>query len=543
MRASSQLQARIRVVAALGRNKKWVACGLLLVLSAVLFRPGQRIWSGWRTTEARELCNRASSLMAEGHYDEGISMMRRAYQIEPGDPLMLRTLARSCDLKTQAASTAVSFWNKLVDSGAASPDDHIELAKAMLASGDATGAREVLVSLPPQVRRQPNCAEVEAALLREEGRDKDADILLRSVWECHPDDPDCRLKLARADYFSPFDATRDEAAKKLWTIARSREAQAADAVIALLSGPDGGVDAVAEIRQIVRDNPQIKPADRLGILGLCARKFPVLATAIIDEESSRFSGKPPVSCVELYEWLSRLGDSDRILRDLSNPPSKKAPADAPVPPVPSSVVFQSRELFLAYGDALILKGHWQVFAGLLQHANLPVTRIDEELMRALCSCGLNEPETDIDRHLAAALTFAQHQPDQDALLRVAMTAERIGRLKTAIEARSMITCASQRLRLENLVRIHRLQVQLGDVDGIMAAAESILEIRPGLKPYDDDLKYLKLLTGTGMESVLDELRKRTRDRAGAFTCACDHPSARSLSMRRAGGIRGMGCFD
>jgi hypothetical protein len=40
---------------------------------------------------------------------------------------------------------------------------------------------------------------------------------------------------------------------------------------------------------------------------------------------------------------------------------------------------------------------------------------------------------------------------------------------------------------------------------MMAAAESILQIRPGLKPYDDDLQYLKLLTGTGMESVLDDL--------------------------------------
>ncbi len=96
--------------------------------------------------------------------------------------------------------------------------------------------------------------------------------------------------------------------------------------------------------------------------------------------------------------------------------------------------------------------------------------------------------------------------DPGALVRVATIAEKVGRLESAIEATSAITSSSLRLRLENLARIYQWQVRLGDVDGMMATAESILELQPGSKLYVDSLHYFKLLTGTGMESVLDDLR-------------------------------------
>jgi hypothetical protein len=505
MKTFSAMPLLKRTGDALWRRKKWFFWGLLAV-GLPLAVPGRRIWSAWRDARARELVSRASGLMDSDHSDAGMSLMWRAYEMAPNDPAVLRTLAKACGLGSEAAIGAVTYWTKLVNSGAATADDQIELAKALLATADATGARKVLAALPAAARRQLNCAELEVALLREEGRDQEADTLLRSVWESRPDDPGCRLNLAKMDALSPFGATRDQAARNLWEIARSNRAEAAEALIVLLGGPQGTIDSVAEIRRIARDNPLIKPADRLRVLGLCATRFPGLAQEIIAEESERFAGKPPVSCVELYEWLARLGDTGRILHDLSEPPSADSSPDPAETRLPTALVFQSRELFLAYGDALILTGQWRLFAGLLQHNDLPVTRIDEELMRAMCSGGLNEPAAEVERHLAAALTFAERERNETALLRVALTAERIGSLEVAVKAASAMPGSTRRARLENRLRVYGLQARLGDVDGMMSTAASILEIRPGLNPYVDDLQYLKLLTGSGMESVLDELQ-------------------------------------
>lgn len=528
---SSPPQAIVRGFALLRTHKTAAACGFLLLLASLLALPASRAWSAWRAAAARDLCERASSLKAGGHHDECVSMMRRAYQIAPRDPSILRALAKSCDLKSRAAGTAVSFWNKLVDSGAASVDDRIELANAMLATGDIAGSQNMLRSLPQEARAQLNWAEAQAAVLREQGRDEDADVLLRSAWEAHPEDLVCRLNLARADYLSPFDASREEAGKKLWAIARSGVAQAADALLALLSGPDGSLKTVAEILQIVRENEQISTADRLRILGFCADKFPFLAGEIIAEESDRFKGRPLVNCVELYEWLSKLGQSDRILRDLGHSPSRAEHPDVPAGSGPNPAVFQSRELFLAYGDALIQKGQWRVFADLLQLPNLPISQADEELMRVLCSRGLNEPDAEVDRHLTAALMYARHQDDHATLLKVAVMAEKTGRITTAIEALSMISCPNRRLLLENQIQIYRLQTRLGDADGMMAAAEAILTIRPGLKPFAHDLQYLKLLTGTGIESVLDDLGSTATPAEG---CSSGHAIIRALAAFRCG---------
>ena len=105
MNAASLLRRILGRLAILRGHKMWVAFGLLVFLSGLLVSPVRRIWSGWRAAQARELCERASNLMADGYQDAGISMMRRAYQIAPGDPPMLRTLAKSCDLSTPAAIT------------------------------------------------------------------------------------------------------------------------------------------------------------------------------------------------------------------------------------------------------------------------------------------------------------------------------------------------------------------------------------------------------------------------------------------------------
>ncbi|HEY2573108.1 MAG TPA: hypothetical protein VGH65_03530, partial [Verrucomicrobiaceae bacterium] len=365
-----------RALALFRGRRKWLAFASFLILAAALVKLSRDAWISWRGVQARQLSARAATLLDDGYPDEGISLLQRAFQLAPDDPAVLRSLAKTCDLSTRAATRAITLWKKVVASDEATTDDRIELARAKLASADSAGAAEIVRALPDEARLSPNCAEIEAALLREQCRDREADDLLRKTWQSHPDDVECRFKLASSNYFSAFEATQRDAAVRLWEIARSGKPQAAGAMLTLLMGSVKISGDVSEMCRLARQNTRIKAADRMKIMAGCARKTPALTSAIIAEESRRFAGKPPMNRVELYEWLLSLGQGDQILQELSEPVAGTNDV-APAPAwTPIELVFQSRELFLAYCDALILGDKWEAFAGLLRHGKLPIVRLD-----------------------------------------------------------------------------------------------------------------------------------------------------------------------
>jgi hypothetical protein len=181
----------------------------------------------------------------------------------------------------------------------------------------------------------------------------------------------------------------------------------------------------------------------------------------------------------------------------------------PAPDTPLPVVLRIPGLFLAFADSLIHEGKWRELVRLLNQDDTPFSPAKVELMRAHCSNGLSEPSANIDAHLNAGLLYATKARSREDLSMVVETAERLNRLPVAILACERL--ASKPLdRFDVLKRMFSLQQRVHEIDGMVATARAILELKPDLAPYNEMLPYLRLLSGIEIEGTSEEVLKAFR---------------------------------
>lgn len=455
----------------------------------------------WKEADARNLASKALKYLDERNYRAAMPLLVQAWQITPNDPGVLRGLGRACDAIPNAAPDAAVFWRRLLDTGKATVDDRISMAASLLKVSNPVSARKVMEAVPEDKRRNRHYAEVLAALLRSEGREKEASDTLREAWRAAPNDPACQLKLAMMNYDSPFDPIREAARKSIWEVARRGGEPGTEALKVITATPELSVSEVPEVRRLLDANKEIDPQTRLRILRGCLQKFPQFTEEFVAQEAPRLQSQKLEDRAEMYEWLARIGDDARIISDLtepSDPPNAKSPRKL------RPEVMRSRDLFLAYGDALIRANRWKDFRDILDQRELPISSTDAGLMRALCAKGLGEEDENIDRHLSLALDSASKSHQAGETARVAEVAERLDRPAIELEACQAIKADdSNRLLVQR--RMLRLQQRLGNGDGMLRTIQSILASSPGLSGFADQSIYLKVVTGWDMESAVQEL--------------------------------------
>ncbi len=502
------------------RSARWgekVMAGILLAgVLLVIVVTARWVSAWWSMGRARSYQADATRLLDSGEINQGMALLVQAWQLAPQDPDIMRELARRSDKIPERAADAANFWHKIVNGPSATVDDSVSLAAALVKTTKAAAARHVLETLPVEVRQQPRTLEIEADLLMIEGREQESEKLLRIALERSPNDPDARFRLAKMKQTSAFDEIREEARHTLWELSRGGGKLASKALLALSTQPFSGSE-ILDVRAILSSSSGINNTDRLAILSACARQQPALADELVLEEAQRVAGKNPEDCAEYYTWLAKMGRAEIILNDLSENKAAKtagsatAPAPAPLAFEPKAVVFESRDLFLAYGEALIMKRDWSTFSSLLTRPSLPIENKDAALMKALCAQGLGESVEVIDGHLAVALTFARTAKDAFELIRVADQAGQLNRPQMELQALMSFSSPNLIMRLGVLQRTYRLQKAMGLTDDLLTTADSILEAQPGMVPYVDEATYLRLLTGRDIEPVLNRFSPEQKD--------------------------------
>lgn len=497
-------------------GRKALVGALLIAAMLVLAVTVRGISSWWNMGQARNYCEEAKRLLDNGQTDEGLTLLIQAWRMAPKDAGIMRELAQRLDELPNRASDAVNVWRDVANLPSATADDKVSLTAALVKTASAPAARQILEKLPADVRQRPGCLEIEADLLMIEGRAQESEILLRSALEKSPNDPKARFRLAKLQMNSLFPEIREEARRTLWELSRSGGKVASKALLALSTQPFSGSEII-DARAIMASNSGISSADRLAILTACAKQQPALADELITEESRRVAGKRPEDCTEFYTWLSDMGQADKILKDLSEHgvaqagDSSEAGTTASVTIEPKDAVLSSRELFLAFGDALIMKKDWNSFSTLLTQPSLPVEKEEVALMNAISADGTGEPAEVVDRHLAVALAYAQNKMDLSLLIRVADQSERLERPRLALQALMSLLPSNQIMRLDVLQRSYRLQKALRLSEDMLTTADAILETQPKLMPYVDEAAYLRLLIGRDFERELDRFSPGKKD--------------------------------
>jgi len=144
-------------------------------------------------------------LRRSGEHAQSAHQFRRASELQPGDPLILRGLAESLMLAQQPAE-AIACWRRACALDPTSGDAWLELTTALLITADVDGAaraaEEGLRHLPEW---PPLCSNHAVALARG-GHTEQALACMRRCLQAHPDATDLRSNMLLMLHYAEVDA-------------------------------------------------------------------------------------------------------------------------------------------------------------------------------------------------------------------------------------------------------------------------------------------------------------------------------------------------
>lgn len=211
---------------------------------------------------------------------------------------------------------------------------------------------------------------------------------------------------------------------------------------------------------------------------------------------------------EYFRWMVARGGSATVLAQLSEAPAQRSTAATLFEDggsrhlAPKAEVLRSPALFTSYANCLVNEEKWTDLERLLRREGLPFTPAKIELMKAMCSQGMGAASAMVDDHLNAGLLYAAKTRSADDLAMVQAVAEKLDRQAIAVKA-CEVQAEDPAMRLDILKKEYSLQEDLRDADGMLKTALALTELRPGLRPYEERVHYLRLLTGQNLE---DETR-------------------------------------
>ncbi|CAN5764613.1 hypothetical protein BH11VER1_BH11VER1_29970 [soil metagenome] len=468
------------------QNLLAISIAVLMLLCVAGWMAVPKIRGQINDRQASQLIDQAEANLKAGEFDLAYRQLAQAYQKSASEPRVIRLIADCYDQVPGSEEHAVFFRRQLIDKGVATWNDRVALCQAHLRQSDFVAAQEAFTTIPAEVRQETKVRELQASILSLTGHQAEALQILRDTWGAKPEDVQSRVKLAGLDVNSLLIDIRKAALSQLWESARSGGEESSFAMRALIRSDKFNAGNAEELVNLLGKNKSISDRDGYTILDSCLAVAPSLLPEAITVARARVSEDQPGARDYLYQWFSQHNQTDLILKEVTQ---KEA--------------LLSRNLLLAYIDALMRTGQLNDIDHLLTQPKLPLSALDVDLLRATCSRARSESDETLRLHLRNALMRASLANDYQGLAQVAGGAESFNQLDIAVEA--CLKLATKRsLRLEMLKRVFNLQQQRRNSLGMLDAALEVLGERPGLVPYADTAAYLKFLTGMNMESAMSD---------------------------------------
>jgi len=384
-------------------------------------------------------------------------------------------------------------------------------------------ARKSLESWPPALRGTRNSQSLEVALLRAEGKEHEALELMRHILEADPREVESRIKLDQMNLSAPFDDLRDAARRDLWDLVAQIPDAAPNALLVLAQAPGLSLREASDISaQLTGKSFEKLERRRHDILDGCLTAFPELVASVLDQEEKLTKGRTLEENEEYFRWLGTHGQSRQVLAQLSEKEDLQSNAATLFEDggskrlTPLAVVLRSVGLFTTYASCLENEQKWVDLARLLRREGLPFSRAKLELMRGMCSHGMGAGDAIVEEHLSAGLLYASKTQSAEDLAMVVAIAERLNCLPIAVKA-CEFQVQDPAIRLDVLKKEYSLQQEMRDADGMLRTSLALVELRPGLRPFEEQTHYLRLLTGQELELEIQRSMEVAIDSAKGIT--------------------------
>ena len=398
-------------------------------------------------------------------------------------PEFLRVLADYLKGTRSDPALLSQVIGRLTEQGALNPADFVWLCRDHLSKGRTQAARETLELIPADMRSTLAFMEMELAILRQEGRQREAAEMERGMFEKFANDPGVALNKAVRDLDGTFPEIQRSARDRLWEMARRDDVHGLTAIRLLAKRTGHTRQETERLLQLADKHPGAAAADRLEIISLIMRLAPEKREVLLNQETERFSRKP-VEIRPFAAWLAREKEFERMQKLLSKHAS-----------------LRSEDMFILTAQGLAEQERWTSLSEMLKKGRqLPVSSARTATWRALISKNL-QPDNlqETRKHVQEAIRHGAMEKNTLALLGAARLAEEWAMPDLALEAYLTLAEPGSRQELELLEKCWQAAANLKDSSILEDLARRLATSWPENRRFALRYDYLRLLRGEKLE--------------------------------------------
>ncbi len=458
-----------------------------------------------RTWQAHRHVDKAFAYIEGQRWKEARQETTAAYQLKPGDPAVIRAIARF--LSRAGDIGALKFWKMLAEKSPLTRTDLRDKAAIAFKARELDQARDAVNQL----------------LGGNPGETKPADWLLAAQLDIQEKDFD-RGYNELNKVFASNEASNQEqlqAVSLLQAISHFRNGNLDPVILRRLTGlaqgkDEAGLEALTtlalrhvalkqpeaaapandlsddELVRLLQSHPLAKPIHLMTAASVRIHAHPSERAAVLKEVIERWKGGDNPTLAALAGWLNGQGEYQRELEI-----------------IPENRAMQTRELFALYIDALGKLGRWTDIRRLIESERFPLDPVIEHMY--LAQCLAEQGETNASKNnWSRALEEAAG--DVNKLMALGDYAEKHSANETAMSAYEAALSISPRLRSAQQGRL-RVASNAHDTVKLHQVLKEILRAWPNdtSTQSDEALTRLLLLPPSGADPAeLDNIKTIAR---------------------------------
>ena len=487
----SPLRQRRRRRSKSSRRRKWIlaAFACVFLFSGIMWLAKKPVKTWWLARETAGHVQSAKLLMDKQEWQEASRVLVEAMSIAPDDPQVLRTFAELLKKAGASPTDQAQLLQRLVTRGNATPTDVTELASAELRRGDIDGARRALTLLPAAARSGNEVMQIEAAILKKQGRNEEAEALMRRALEnLASSDPEARFKLAVLDFKQPHDVVHERGTAALWIESKADGPHRAEAIRLLASQANLKPDEATELVRLAENHDN---EVRYAALTAFVRLHPEKNDETFRREHARASSAGEKGLTEYSRWLAMIGEHERLLKSL---PAESLVKAHDLPP----------ELLSVKLTVLARQGQWESVKRLVTpqlEKHLGVTAYHFWLA---CMHAREKDGADLARqHLRIMAETTGRGVDTRVSLQAAAISAQLQDwpLAASLCQAAAVHAPSNVTRTALLEKALLYQTSARDCGAMLTTAREIAQLTPGNEATAFRADYLALLAGDSIEVI------------------------------------------
>ncbi|MEQ1750534.1 MAG: hypothetical protein ABL974_13995 [Prosthecobacter sp.] len=503
-------------------RQPWITWCLitLFIIGLTAWMIGPRSLSKARSLAAQYYADTAETHLKSSEWPEATAALTLAQQWSSQNPRTLRVTADFL-IAIDGEPASILHSLRLLDvTGQAIEADFLKMGQIYIQQQDIFNTQKSLDKLTAATRAQRPALELQANILRLQGRVREAEDTLRHALTLDKDDPICRLRLAIMDQQAAFIEMRQQGREIILQLSSGKDRAALIAIDFMANDSSLNSLEADSLLKSIEAHPDKTAESRLHVLSALIRVRPHQKEEILSAEVERYAKKGPEKLAPLLIWLLREHEPKRVLNMHTGDLFTKSPL-----------------LIEPYLQALAALDRWEeIDKTLSKPAGMPVSNAYTALWRARASQHINQGDiTRTRQHLTTVYEASGHGRDAAAATAAGHIAEEAGIYDLAAKFYEGLSEHQPKSKLPMLEKVYEMDMRGHDTERVLQTAKRLLTLRPESEQYADRVTYLQLVAGYDLELNLQKVEHKTDTKSESI----EHRLFQALAAYRMGDLASM----